>query len=250
MKKRFLPLLMIVAVMMTVAACHKETDDTTSYGGELTRRYYPLNKGHYVLYDVDSTIWNDFTGDSTKRHMQVRYDVADSFRNTENSLSYQIEVRTRANDSAAFVTNDVIYATPVENGLDVTQNNLRFRKLVFPVKNGTSWQGNSQIATADQDLQYYADWFYTYYKQGDSYNTGSANFENTITVQQVNDSLNSPEQMPTTYAERRFAKEVYGYNVGLIYREITRWTYDQTSTSGNVYARKGYRVVMRAVDHN
>jgi len=248
MKNRFLPLLLIVG-LMTVAACTKENDNSSIYGNELTRGYYPLTKGHYVLYDVDSTIWNDFAGDSTKRHMQVRYDIADSFRNNQNTISYQIEVRTRATDSSAFVSNDVFYATPVENGLDITQNNLRFRKLVFPVKNGTSWEGNSQIATADQDLQYYADWFYTYYDQGQSFNTGKANFDNTITVQEVNDSLNSPELMPGVYAERTYAKEVYSYNVGLIYREITRWVYDQNPSSGK-YARKGYSVVMRAVDHN
>jgi hypothetical protein len=247
MKKLFLPLLFITAVS-TLTACYKNKG-TNIYGDELTRGYYPLTKGHFVLYDVDSTIWNDFTGDSTMKHLQVRYDVADSFRDNQNRLSYQVEVRTRRVDTAVFRTNDVFFVTPTENGLDVIQNNLRFTKLIFPVTAGTTWKGNSQIATADPDLQYFADWYYTYYNIGASYNTGRVNFDNTVTVQQVDDSLNSPAQMPATYAERRFAKEVYGYNVGLIYREVVRWTYDQNPSSGR-YARKGYGVVMRAVDHN
>ncbi len=248
MKNRFLPFLLII-VLASLAACKKESENAYVYGNDLTRGYYPLNKGHYVLYDVDSTIWDDFTGDSVMRHMQVRYDVADSFTNNEGTKSFQVEVRRRADDSSAFMTNDVFFATPSANALDITQNNLRFRKLVFPVQAGTSWNGTSQIATNDQDLQYFKDWYYTYYNVGQSYNTGNVNFDNSVTVQEVDDTLNNPITMPNVYAERTFSKEIYGFNVGLIYRETTRWTYDQANSSGT-YAKKGYRVIMRAVDHN
>ncbi len=246
MKNRLLPLLFIAAIA-SFSSCKKENDNI--YGNELTRGYYPLTKGHYVLYDVDSTIYDDFAQTTTLRHMQVRYNVTDSFLDNQLRTSYQVEVFTRKTDTVAFEANDVFFATPTLTGLDVVQNNLRFTKLVFPVAKGTTWEGNSQIPTADQDLQFYNKWYYTYYNIGSPYNTGRANFDNTATVQQVDDSLNSPALMPDTYAERRFAKEIYAYNVGLIYREIINWKYDQNSSTGNYY-RKGYAVVMRAVDHN
>lgn len=247
MKKRLLPLLFIAA-LATLAACQKE-NDTNYNGNEPTRGYYPLTRGHYVLYDVDSTIYDDFNQTDSVYHSQVRYEVADSFRDNQNRLSYQVDVRSRKDDSSGFQTNDVFFVTPTLSGLEVVQNNLRFTKLVFPVAAGTSWKGNSQIPTADQDLQFFNDWNYTYYNIGGAYNTGRANFDNTVTVQQVDDSLNSPELMPETYAERRFSKEIYAYNAGLIYRELISWIYDQNPTTTNYY-RKGYAVVMRAVDHN
>lgn len=246
MKKWLLPVLFI-AIIASISSCKKEND--TAYSNDLTRGYYPLQKGHYVLYDVDSTIYDDFSQTATLRHSQVRYDVADTFLDNQNRVSYQVEVRQRLSDSTGFLTNDVFFVTPTPNGLDVVQNNVRFTKLIFPVAAGKSWEGNRQIPTADKDLQFYNGWFYTYYNIGNPYNTGRAQFENTVTVQEVNDSLNSPELMPDTYAERRFAKEIYAYNVGLVYREFIQWVYDQNPSTQNYY-RKGTAVVMRAVEHN
>jgi len=245
MTKRFLPLLFVLAVLF-IASCKKENELLNP--SEPSRNYYPLTRGHYVIYDVDSTIWNDFDGSKTLRHSQMSYTVSDTFTDNEQRKSYQVDVLVRNSDTSQWRTSDVFYVTPTLTGLDVVQNNLRFLKMVYPVANGTTWKGNSQIAVNDQDLSFYADWNYKYSKVGESYNNSRVNFDNTVIVDEVDASLNDPETTPNSYAERTYSREVYAYNIGLVYREYVRWVYDQNASG--VYARKGYGVTMRAVDHN
>lgn len=247
MMKRFLPILAVLAIM-SLYSCTRSGDDSF-YGPDNTRGYYPLTQGHFVLYDVDSTIWNDYDSSETKRHCQVRYTVTDTFHDNQDRLSYHVEVLSRTDENAPFKTNDVFFVTPTLTGLEVSQNNLRFLKLVFPVNNTSVWKGNSAIATADQDLVWYADWNYRYSGFGESYNNSRATFGNTVIVDEVDQTLNDPATSPRTYAERTYAREVYAHGVGLVYREMVRWTYDQ-NPANSTYARKGWGVVMRAVDHN
>jgi len=246
MSKRFLPFIAVIAAL-SLASCTKEKD--ADYGPDQSRGYYPLNKAHYIVYDVDSVLWDDFTGDSTHRHSQVRYTTTDTFRDAQQRISYQVDVMKRDNETSPWQTNDVFYVTPTTMGLDVVQNNLRFQKLIFPVADNKTWKGNSQIVVADQDLQYFSGWNYTYSKMGQSYDNSRVNFENTVIVDQVDDKVNNPVTQPADYAERTYGREVYAHGVGLVYREAVRWVYDQNPSTGR-YARKGWEVVMRAVDHN
>ena len=45
---------------------------------------------------------------------------------------------------------------------------------------------------------------------------------------------------------RTYAKEVYAYNVGMIYKEWTHWTYKPN----HAQCVNGYSVIMRAIDYN
>lgn len=123
-------------------------------------------------------------------------------------------------------------------------------KLQSPVAQGTTWLGNRAIDTTDIELRYYGGWVYKYDNIDQPYDNGLDTFNNTITVNAVNDSLNNPDvdSLKTAYAERTFMQEVYANNIGMVYRAFIRWTYDP-GTQANA-CRKGHAVVMRAIDHN
>lgn len=246
MSKRFLPLIAAVAALF-FASCQKEGEK--DYGPDATRGYYPLRGGHYVIYDVDSTIFDDFTADSVKRHCQVRYTTMDTFRDNQNRLSYQIMIQKRVNETAPWTSNDVFYVTPTPASIEVVQNNLRIRKLVFPASNGVVWKGNSEVATNDIDLQYFYNWDYKYSNFQMPYNNGRIEVDNTVIVDQIDYSFNIPVK-DTTFAERTYGREVYGKDIGLVYREAIRWTYDRNGATPAIFARKGWAVIMRAVDFN
>lgn len=164
----------------------------------------------------------------------------------QKRLSYSIDVHIRTNDSLPWLTHRVIYVTPTATGLEYVEANVRFIKMIFPVANNLEWNGNALIPSGDQDYQYFQNWTYKYSDYEQSFNNGKVLFDNTITVNEADDKLNDPETMPESYATRTFAKEVYGYDIGMVYREVTHWTYDPFTTK----YRNGYSVVMRAVDHN
>jgi len=243
-KKLFPALLLSSLFMLALFSCKKESEN--KYGTDLSRGYYPLDFGRYVVYDVDSTIWDDFHQVKTVHKYQMRYTVADTFRDNTNRLSYRIDVHIRKTDTFEWQPHRVINVTPTTTSLELSELNLRYIKLVFPVANNIEWKGNSLIPAGDQDYQYFQDWTYQYTGHEEPFNDGKSYFDNTITVLQTDQKLNDPETMPDNFAELTYSKEVYGFDIGMVYREMTRWTYDPTQSK----FRKGYSVVMRAVDHN
>ena len=248
MTKRFLPFFLLLAVLTVVyASCKKETENERFYP-QATRGYYPLQIGRYIVYDVDSVIWSDFDCTRREHHLNMRYTVSDTFTDNAGRPSFRVDVHQRVADTGLWQVSTVFYATPTTSGLEIVMNNLRMEKLIFPVSDGATWFGNRAIDTAETENRLYSGWLYQYVNFLKPYNNGRINFGNTVSVYQVNDSLNNPETIPTAYAERTFSREVYGYDVGLIYREFTRWTYDPGTAANS--CRKGFSVVMRAIDHN
>lgn len=248
MTKRFLPLLLFIAALSFVyTSCTKSNDGGPKYA-EPTRGYYPLQPGHFVIYDVDSVIWNDVDCSRKERHLNIRYMVADTFTDDMGRPSFRIDVHQRIADTGIWRANTVIYATPTDSGLDVVMNNVRSEKLVFPVSDGAVWLGNRNVDTNEKENKIYLGWLYQYVNYLQPYNNGRLNFDNTITVNEVNDSLSNPDLYPGKFASRNYAREVYGYDVGMIYKEFTHWTYDPSDPSRS--CKKGFSVVMRAIEHN
>jgi hypothetical protein len=245
MTKKFLSFLLVAALFSVVfVSCSKEKDD--KYANDYSRGYFPLQFGRYVTYDVDSTLWDDFLCLKSVHPYQMRYTIADTFRDNQNRLSYRMDVHIRTEDSLPWNTHRVIYITPEVSHIEYVEDNVRFIKLVFPVDETSSWQGNSMIPVSDQDYQYFFGWNYRYSEFTKPFNNGKVNFDNTVTVSQADEAQNNPELMPSAYAYKTYSKEVYGYDIGMVYRETTHWIYDPNVAQ----CRKGYSVVMRAVDHN
>jgi hypothetical protein len=239
----FSALLLAAVFSIALFSCKKETDNKYS---EYSRAYFPLQIGHYVVYDVDTTLWDDFTQTKTLHHYQMRYTVSDTFRDNANRLSYGLDVHIRKTDTVAWQPHRVIIVTPTASNLEYSEDNVRFIKLVFPISDNVEWAGNALIPAGDQDYQHFQGWIYKYINFTQPFNNGLLLFDNTVTVEEQDYELGNPEAAPNNFATRTFAKEVYGYDVGMIYREMIHWEY-QPSVA---HFRKGYGVVMRAVEHN
>ncbi len=241
MNKKFAPLFFL-AIMLFFFSCKKEK---ANYGSDFTRGYYPLKIGRYITYEMDSTLWDDFLKVKTVKKYQVRYIVADTFRDNSKRLSYRIDVLKRTSETLPWIKHRVYYATPTDTHMEYVEENLRFIKIIFPLSNNITWDGNSMISSTDQDYTYFQGWVYSYSNLGLGFNNGKAFFDNTVMISQADETLNDPELHPDTYAYRTFGREVYAFDIGMVYREMTHWTYQPT-----IGYRSGYSVVLRAVDHN
>ncbi|NCX96471.1 MAG: hypothetical protein EBX41_08695 [Chitinophagia bacterium] len=263
LKKSYLfALLLLCFAFAGFFACKKKTIFT----GDDTKNFFPLRLGKYVTYNVDSIVYIDTTCTKIETRTQLKYVITDTVRDSKNRPSYMMDVFSRSHEGdlwnhvrVIIVTPDTILpltTTPPPNtpvhSLLYSQDGLQMMKLVFPVVEGITWDGNKYINTNDKDYAYLKDWHYTYQYKNKSYNNGYINFENTLTVLAHDESVNYPYLDSAVNAYRIYAKEVYGYNIGMIYKEWTHWNYvpssDTTkSTNGCV---KGYTVVMRAIDYN
>jgi hypothetical protein len=253
MRKVLLPLVALtVGSGLFFASCEKETsgyEDMTN-----GKEFMPLEIGRYILYDVDSVIWDDFLRAEIHHHSQQRYEVVDTFRDDANRLSYVINVLSRPSAQFPFKPDNVIHVTPTETTMEYKQRNINFIKLIFPVENGRAWDGNAKIPLGDADYEEYNNpkWKYEYSKLGESFDPGNNFYQNSVTVNHIDDQLNDPDVDTTAYAYKNYSQEVYAYNVGMVYRQRTYWVFQPSagSAGGGSGFRKGYEVTMRAVDNN
>lgn len=221
-------------------SCSKDKETYT----DDSLNYFPLNIGKQVVYDVDSIIWDDFKGTVDTHHYEMRYTIIDTFRDNAARLCHSIDVEIRDSAAADWKMQHVMYVMKNATRLEYQEENLRFIKLVFPVADGRSWEGNMEISTNNSDYQFLQAWDYIYSDAGMPYDNGIKTFENTVTVNAIDREENDPEFDP--YAYKIFAQEVYAKEVGMIYREMTYWVFDENVSK---YLR-GFSVVMRAKEHN
>lgn len=244
-KKSLQFLLLAFALNVALFSCKKP--DEMPAPPQAEQEYYPLEVGKWVVYDVDSTIWDDTFCIERFYHYQMMHIVADTFTDDKGRPSYRIETRIRKRSDEQWTPHRVFYATNTKATLEIVQDQLRFIKMVFPIDvNNPKWEGNSYIVSDDPALHFYADWTYEYKEVGAPYNNGLKEFANTVTVEEVDEAISDPEIFQEEYASRTYAREVYASGVGMVQRDFIRWTYDPKTTK----CRKGVGVVMKAVDHN
>ena len=216
--------------------------------------YFPLQPGHYVTYNVDSTYYNSAVCKTVLRTSQAKYIVSDTFRDVENRLSYIIDIQYRATANDNWVKQSVALVTRTDTGLIYGQNGLYSTKLAYPIQAGNKWYpytslpASLSIPNGDSSLQYLLSWTSTYLSAGfkQPYNSGSIYFDNTVTVMEDDELINNTIPDSISFNYRSYAKEIYAQNVGMVYREYTNESYNPYVSQ----CIEGISVTMSAVDNN
>lgn len=210
---------------------------------DLGREYFPLFVGHFIEYEVDSIKYNDFDKRIDTFHYQLRDEIVSEFDDNEGRKSYLVNQFKRPDATFQWSENMTYYITPTDYNLEVVEQNVRFIKLVFPIRVNTKWNGNVYIATQTPELSWYNGWLYNYSNINEPYNTGYQNFANTVTVNEASEYAG--DSTGTVYSTRTFSRERYAKNVGLISREMVHWDYQEL-----VQYRKGFILIYRAKNFN
>jgi hypothetical protein len=245
MAKYFLGSFMII---LFFSACNKEEVFKTP----TITDYFPLQVGKYITYNLDSSLFTNFGQTLTVNHYQAQDRVDAQITDNLGRASYRIIRYIRQNDSQPWVANNTFMVTPTNNSIEYDENNLRFIKLILPVRQDYSWKGNKYINTTslDPDLRYMDDWDYIYDSINIPLKINSLNIDSTIKVFERDEFLGEdPTNQSTQYAERTYSVEKYGKGIGLIYREFLHWEY-QGPQPGIPGYYVGYGIKLSVVDHN
>lgn len=245
MLKKFLP---IICAALVFTACEKKTETLITVP---VSEYYPLSVGNHIDYDLDSALYINFGKKDTVVHYQARDIVDAQITDNLGRPSFRIVRYLRKSDGAPWHPSLTYMVTPVDNKIEVMQNNLRYIKLVAPVMQDFSWKGNRYIDTysTDLDLNYLDDWDYIYDSVGMPLTINNLSFENTVKVFERDEFLGQDPSIPgTQYAERNFAYEKYAKGVGLIYREFLHWEYQGAQPGRDAYY-EGYGVRLTIASH-
>lgn len=227
-------------VVVLLSSCKRQVippDDV-----ELGKEYFPLTRGHSVEYDVDSIKYNDFNKTIDSFHYEIKDVIQSEFLDNEGRKSYIINRFKRQDNTYPWAENVTYYITETAFNIEVIEDNLRMIKMVFPVKANTKWDGNIFLPTTlIPELKWLSGWNYEYVNINQSHNTSFLNFDNTVTVEEVDvavgDSLDTDN-----YSARTYSREIYAKNVGLIQRELVNWEFQSTTTK----YRNGFVIIYRA----
>ena len=239
----------LLALVLFFTACKKESEQLQTIP---ISDYAPLVVGKYVTYSLDSLVYINFGAIEAHRFYEVKYLTADSLKDLLGRKAFRIVRYIRKLPNGVFTPDNTFLAVNTGTTFEFTENNLRYLKLIQPIKNDKSWKGNSAIdvTSVGTDLQYLADWDYTYSDVEQPKKVGTFNLTNTVTVNQINESVNLPvipagQPNQTNIASKDFSKEIYAKGIGLVQREFVHFEY-QLAFPGYI----GYGVKLVMVDHN
>ncbi|HNP22469.1 MAG TPA: hypothetical protein PKL37_10400 [Panacibacter sp.] len=230
-------------------ACTKQTDVLRL--PELNE-YYPLQIGRVFVYRLDSTVI-PYNGNNLEIHSyHARDSIADTIRDNANRLSYRVyRFVTDTLENGPWVTTGTYIITPTGNSVEVVDdNNLRIIKLVKPLSNGFSWNGNSYIdaSTAGGPFQYMYGWNFQYQNVAQPFNVLYGTFNNTVTVLQIDDTSPPGPFDPSQYQQRNYSIEVYAQNIGLVYKEFLHTVWQVTPPPPG-YDNGTYGIKLSLIDY-
>lgn len=246
MRKLLLP---VCIALLILTSCEKETAELKTAAIE---DYVPLEPGKFIVYDLDSILFTDFGQVRSTVSYEVKDEVDAVVPDNRGRESYRIIRYIRKNENAQWQPDNTFTAVLEANTLEWVENNMRFIKLVLPIRDGYSWNGNRYIDTysLNHDLRYLDGWEYTYDSVNMPAQVKNLYFENTITVKERDEFVGQDPSIPgTSYAEKNYSVARYAWGVGLIYREFIHWEY-QGAQPGRPAYYTGYGIVQRIKDHN
>lgn len=225
-----------------VTSCDEETETLDFITGF---DYFPVEQDFWLEYQVDSVLYSPLrTGGKDSVSVQVRETFGEIFIDNEGREAITIERRVRQNSNIDWnkITPTVWYVVRTEDQVERVEGELRFMKLIFPVFEGRTWDGNAFLNTDDTQLRDYRDWSYQYVQVAENTTVNDLNFIETLTVSQVDreDLVN-----------KTFAIETYAKNVGLIKKE--EWILKRNDTGTNddwpQRAETGYLMIKTLTDY-
>ncbi|HEV3414736.1 MAG TPA: hypothetical protein VG101_19795 [Puia sp.] len=227
----------------------------------LTDYFISLQVGKYVTYRMDSLNFY-FYGQNDTITSYLAKDSVEKKTVDNTGATVWLVTRYLSDTTGSFWTPSMTYVvSPSLSAIDVTEDNLRFIKLAYPMDLGFSWTGNTFLPYAPyQDFFDYSSytnltlalWNYVYMQVNQPFTVANGtSYDSATTILQVADSSNVPITQVTAFAYNTYWSETYAKHVGLIYRHTAMWEYQPPTPDGSQSGFKiGFALTMSVVDHN
>lgn len=236
--------LLIVFCMLN--ACKKPLPESPDipYGYE----YYPIQVGNWHTYQVHEIVWNSFYNTVDTLHYQIKDSVESIVDVTDRDTLYRVECYQRNLDNEPWQLTHVIGITKSRTTLRLTQDNLSYCKLVFPLMATSQW---NEYTAIDSALFYQ-----THYATTGIINNNVKNTNAQVSAYHTDVNINNH-----TYSHcvsvclHQFASlinedtetEIYAPQAGLIYQKII---HTESKASGGVFhIYNGYIKEISIIDY-
>ncbi|TCJ12401.1 hypothetical protein EPD60_14070 [Flaviaesturariibacter flavus] len=248
------PFLLVLLFGMTLLACKSKTEDFTPAA---PAQYVQLQPGKFIIYSVDSTIFTNSGRDIEHRRYQERHVVDSLITDGLGRPSWRVYRSVR--DSAgttAWSPRGTYLLTLTGSTLETFEDNLRFISLASPLRPGASWKGGRYLGTAPYSGVYsygseinIADWDFTVQETGGSENINGTNYNDVLTINAVDESVNLPITPQTVIASRSLYTTKWAAGIGLVYQNYILWEYQFAGPPNTPYYI-GFGVERSILQHN
>jgi hypothetical protein len=248
--------LLAVSVFLVFCSCTRQTEELQT--GKASD-YMPLKAGKYIIYRTDSTVFTNFGRNIETHSYQEKHLVEAAITDASGQPAFRIQKFIRAlNATTEPWKASGSYMITTSANAELTENNLRYIKLAAPVRTDFQWKGNSYLPRnpyaglyngplydfgRDDDME---DWLYTYTSTGETITINGKVFNDVITVDVVDESINVPVTAPANAGYKELLREKYAKGVGMIYQEFV--LIDYQNGSGGFYV--GFGVKRSIIDYN
>jgi hypothetical protein len=192
---KYLPILLLLAI-----AC--ESDELKPL--DIGQDYFPVRTGFYQIYTVNEILYSEVADPDTLDY-QLKVLVVDSFPNSEGAFTYVLHRSKRTVPSGMWQDFETWSVRANDREVIVNQGNTPYVSLTFPLRAGSSWDGNK--LNSEGEDEYTVDTF------DEPFTAGGITFEKTAQV-----TLENEEDVIVLF-DRRI--DVYARDAGLIYKQVT-----------------------------
>lgn len=196
-------------------SCTKDTP--APFGVEKSSIYFPLEIGHTDFYQVREIIYSDHGQKIDTLDYYLQEATVDKYTDdngVERSIVDRFK-RSTSDESWDYISSQSKYMS--NNEAIVIEGSLPFIKLQLPVKQNFAWNGNQyfddqiSIPLAGESIAYYKNWQSKYLELDELIEINGKSFTNALIIQ-LADHENK--------LERRYGREIYVPDIGLVYREL------------------------------
>jgi len=210
---------MLSLFLVLISGCSDSTVEDINTG-DFGYDYYPLEVGRSYFYEVDSVIFRQGTGERALRDSSrtlFREVIVDTLRDNTGALVYRIERYERPDEQSPWQITKVLTASRNATQALRTEDNLRFIKLVFPLRTGKEWDGNRFLSGtvnfegSTSSVNIFKDW--------QDYRVEAVGQPETVAGQAYDEVTTVLQTEFESATDWRYAKEQYAKGIGLVYRE-------------------------------
>lgn len=238
----------LLCCIVGLISCESETEmlDESVYGYE----YFPVGTGKTWIYASDSIV---YSGVGTRRDTLssfLKEEIGEKFTDLAGNETYKINRYFKRNDTDPWSKLNTWTVSLEKTRAIRTEENLKFVKLVFPVKKGLRFNGNVfvdeniRVEVGGEMVEAYKNWNHRiesdqelFLYQNDSVKTLRINLVDNATKDLI---------------DRRKVTEYYGKGIGLLKKEMMILDSDGSRPNDpwELKAQKGFIHTLTLIDHN
>ncbi len=187
-------LVFILVLIGLLFGCKKSNNQAA----KMYYTYFPTEINSWVEYEARSIIHVDALGSDTT-YFYLKEIITEEFIDNQGRTTYRVERFEKDSLDQEYELKDVWYSNITQTTAEKVEENVRFTKMIFPVSENKTWDGNANNTIGK--------WSYQYDSLHLPRTYNSLDFDSTVLVSQI-DNVNP--------FQRQQAYEVYANYVGLV----------------------------------